>query len=230
MRYVFNTSRSCPISQLYLESSEYPIRFEIMKSRILFLKYILNQEKHSNISKMFYLQLSQPTKGDWASMVQQDLKCLKLEMSFEDIKTIKVSRLKCTIKKRIKEEALSYLLNIQRRKGKEIQYLNFQISDYLSPNEFISDIQSQQMLFNLRNRMLKLEGILIENQEKYCVCNKRQDIIHLYYCKQINSSNPKIEYNLIYNGSIEDQLYILRRMQDNINNEQTLMNEKKISQ
>ena len=36
----------------------------------------------------------------------------------------------------------------------------------MSPNEYKFDIQSQQMLFNLRNKMLKLEGILIEDQEK----------------------------------------------------------------
>ena len=45
MRQALNTSRSCPISQIYLESNQYPLRFEIMKSRILFLKYILSQKE-----------------------------------------------------------------------------------------------------------------------------------------------------------------------------------------
>ena len=86
------------------------------------------------------------------------------------------------------------------------------------------------MVFNLGNKMFKFKGILIENQEKNCICNKRQDIIHLYYCNQVNSTEPSIEYKLIYNGSIEQQLYILRRMQENINLERIRINVKKTSQ
>ena len=33
LRLVFKTSRSCPINQLYLESGEYPLRYDIMKRK-----------------------------------------------------------------------------------------------------------------------------------------------------------------------------------------------------
>ena len=105
-------------------------------------------------------------------------------------------KLKITIRKKIKEEALIYLLNIQRKKGAEIQYIYLQIADYLQPNNIISSIENQQMLFNLRNKMLKVNGLLIENQQKLCICKERQDIIHLYYCSKINSTTPKVECNL----------------------------------
>ena len=228
IRAIYKTSRSCPISQLYLESAEYPIRFEIMKIRILFLKYILSQDENSNILRMLNLQLSQPTKGDWMSMVQNDIKILKLGVSIEEIKIMKISKLKIMIRKNIKEEALIYLLGIQRKKGIEIQYKHFQIADYLSPNNIISNIEDQQILFNLRNKMLQINGLLIENQQKYCICNERQDIIHLYYCSKINKTKPNVEYNAIYNGSIEEQLYILRRVKENMVIEQNLTNEEEI--
>ena len=228
IRAIYKTSRSCPISQLYLESAEYPIRFEIMKIRILFLKYILSQDENSNILRMLNLQLSQPTKGDWMSMVQNDIKILKLGVSIEEIKIMKISKLKIMIRKNIKEEALIYLLGIQRKKGIEIQYKHFQIADYLTPNNIISNIEDQQILFNLRNKMLQINGLLIENQQKYCICNERQDIIHLYYCSKINKTKPNVEYNAIYNGSIEEQLYILRRMKENMVIEQNLTNEEEI--
>ena len=37
LRKILNTSKGCPISQLYLETGQWPARFQIIKSRILFL-------------------------------------------------------------------------------------------------------------------------------------------------------------------------------------------------
>ena len=42
LRKLFKTTRTCPISQLYLEAGHMPARFEIIKKRLLFLKNILN--------------------------------------------------------------------------------------------------------------------------------------------------------------------------------------------
>ena len=67
LRKVFKTTKGCPISQLYLEMGVVPARFEIQKLRLLYLKYILNQEENSMIFKFFKLQLENPTKGDWVS-------------------------------------------------------------------------------------------------------------------------------------------------------------------
>ena len=66
MRKILNTSRGCPITQLYLEYGQYPARFEIQKRRLLYLKYILEQPEDSLIKKIFNLQISEPTRGDWA--------------------------------------------------------------------------------------------------------------------------------------------------------------------
>ena len=86
------------------------------------------------------------------------------------------------LRNHIKRKALTYLLSKRKIKGKEIQYLNLQIEDYLQPNQYIYTKEDQQMLFNLRNKMLKSEGIIIENQNKICICDKEQNIEHIYYC------------------------------------------------
>ena len=57
MRQVLHTTKGCPINQLYFSLGQYPARFEIQKSRLLFLKYILNEDNDSLHSKFFYLQL-----------------------------------------------------------------------------------------------------------------------------------------------------------------------------
>ena len=66
-RQLLQTARGCPISQIYLELGQAPARFDIFKLRLLFLKYILNQEQDSLIYKMFHLKLQNPSKGDWVS-------------------------------------------------------------------------------------------------------------------------------------------------------------------
>ena len=62
MRQLVGTTRGCPIVQLYLELGHTPVRFGIMKQRLYFLKTILEQEKSSLISKVFYLQLESKSK------------------------------------------------------------------------------------------------------------------------------------------------------------------------
>jgi hypothetical protein len=67
MRQVLKTKRGCPIKQMYLELGQEPARFDIFKLRFFFLKYILDQDEHSLIRRVFELQLKYPTKNDWAS-------------------------------------------------------------------------------------------------------------------------------------------------------------------
>ena len=61
---LLKTSQGCPIVQLYLELGQIPARYEIIKIRLLFLKYILDQNPSSMIFKYFELQLESSGKGD----------------------------------------------------------------------------------------------------------------------------------------------------------------------
>ena len=52
MRKILQTSRGCPIIQLYLEIGQAPARFEIQKMRLLYLKYILDEEEDSILKNL----------------------------------------------------------------------------------------------------------------------------------------------------------------------------------
>ena len=67
LRKVLNTTKGCPIVQLYLTIGIFPARFEIMKIKLLYLKNILQEKENSLIRQIFFLQIEMPTKGDWAS-------------------------------------------------------------------------------------------------------------------------------------------------------------------
>ena len=73
LRKVLNTTKGCPIVQLYLETGHIPARLEIQKTRLLYLQYILQQTEESTIYKFFNLQLESPTRGDWASTCIEEI-------------------------------------------------------------------------------------------------------------------------------------------------------------
>ena len=106
LRKLFKTSRGCPISQLYLESGHTPVRFEIYKMRLLFLKCILHEKHYKRIHKFLNLQFENPSKG---STCLQDLNDLKLNLSLEDIKLITKNRFTKMIDEAISQKALEYL-------------------------------------------------------------------------------------------------------------------------
>ena len=157
MRNLLKMPRGCPNVQLYLELGQIPLRFEIMKLRLFFLKYILNQDSNSLIFKFLQLQIEKPVRYDWASTCVQDLKKLKMNITFEDIKKVSKNQYKNMIRIKCKELALEYLLKNRGSKGKEIDYKEIQTAEYLLPNNEIT-IEEQRKTrlscFNVKTKFL----------------------------------------------------------------------------
>ena len=70
----------------------------------------------------FNAQIEKSTKTDSTTQVQKDLKELKVNLSFEEIKTMSKNMFKSHIKKKIETEAFIYLKSQIKSKGKEIKY------------------------------------------------------------------------------------------------------------
>ena len=66
----------------YLELGVLPIRFEIMKRKVIFLQYILKQEKISMIYQVFKATLENPTKNDFVQICTQYLVALDVKNVF----------------------------------------------------------------------------------------------------------------------------------------------------
>ena len=130
MRKILNTKRSCPIIQMYLELGQWPARFEVQKSRLLFLKSILDEDENSRVVQFFKLQLEQPCKGDWVSRCKKDLKELGILESFDVIKNMSKQKYKKMLKLKIKKNAWKYLMKVkedQRKRKLNIPPLRRQI-------------------------------------------------------------------------------------------------------
>lgn len=216
MRQVLKTSRGCPITQIYLELGQIPARFQIKKMRLLFLKDILHQNIESMISKVFQLQLEQPSKGDWPSSCIKDLEELQIAMSFEEIKLISKNRFNKILNERIKEASLSYLTGKQNTKGGDIIYTKIEMSEYLSPLSNLS-IDDKRRLFAVRNMMIDIPANFSKSNENIkCICGEQENMAHIYQCGFLSSDKLNIEYEKIYNGNIHEQIEVFRKFENNL--------------
>ena len=229
MRTVLQTSKGCPIVQLYLELGQIPARFEIQKMRCLYLKYILQEDENSLLKRVFELQLKDKSRGDWASTVLEDLKELQITQSFEVIKEMSSEMYSKLLKEKIKENALKYLTNKQKSKGKEIIYSEIQMAEYLQTSSPLT-INQKKGMFALKNRMIEIsENFPGKNMESECHCGNEESILHIYNCDLLNQGNlSNIKYENIFNGDIKDQVKVLNKFEENWKMREYLNSEKKM--
>ena len=219
LRQILKTTKGCPIVQMYLEVGLVPARFEIQRSRLLWLKTILEQNKNSMLYKFFYLQKENPIRGDWFSTCISDMKMFKLDLSLEEIKVMKKSKFNKLISESINQSALNYLRGKQGNKGSEITYKVIQMADYLLPDNNLS-IDQKRKLFEIRNGMTQIPSNFSSRDNVfYCVCGDRESMPHLYNCEKLNKQTTKsdhVSYNKIYNGHINEKIEVYRKFEENL--------------
>ena len=110
----------------YLELGIYPLRFELMKRSIIFLQYILKQDKNSMLYKVLKATLDNPLKNDFVQMCNKYLARLNINLSFEDIGKLSNYRLKKLVKQKTSTAAFSYLIN-EKNKQSKISNLNIKV-------------------------------------------------------------------------------------------------------
>ena len=136
---ILNTRQNCPKAVLNLETGHQPARFQIFKMMLNFLKYILDQESSSLISKNFIAQKESPTKGDWVTFVRKLLQDMEINYTFEDIRNMKKRTFRNIVNKQVNESSFRYLLSQIKSKGKEINYSKeLKCQEYLKPNSILT--------------------------------------------------------------------------------------------
>jgi hypothetical protein len=212
LRKVLNTTRGCPIVQLYLETGHIPARLELQKTRLLYLQYILQQSEESSLKKFLKLQLEFPTRGDWASTCIEDLKHLKIDESFEDIRIMTKQKFTRLLREKVNKGALEYLTGKQGFKGQEIQYSCVEMSEYLLPTNKKLTIEEKRQLFGMRNKMLDIPSNFNSKSEDKCECGEISDMEHIYYC----DTEVEVPYEKLYNGNIDEQISVYKNFEENL--------------
>ena len=215
LRKVLKTTMGCPIVQMYLEVGQWPARFEIQKLRLFFFKLILEEDDKSMVSQFFHLQLQQPTSGDWATTVQNDLKELNILETFDDIKRMSRNKFKNLVKIRMKRNAFSYLIKKRGSKGCQIEYSALEMSEYLLPYNDKMKIEEKHRLFALKNRMVDIPDNF--GKKEVCHCGENEDMSHIYSCKYLNEEENVLQYQKLYTGKLSEQIEIFRIFELNMN-------------
>ena len=223
LRQILKTTKGCPITQLYLEVGQFPARFEIQKMRLLYLKYILEQDDESKLKKFLLLQLEEPSRGDWASTCTKDLKELNIAYSLEQIKLMSKNKFS-TVLKQNRESALKYLLQKRGKKGKEIEYTSLDMAEYLQPFGNKLTVEEKQNLFSIRNRMVNIPRNFPKGETEYpCICGETENMGHIYNCEILSERKTRIlKYEKIFDGTMDQQIEVFRIIKQNLEKRELL--------
>ena len=224
MRKLVETTKGCPINQIYLELGQTPARFDIMKQRLFFLKHIPDEDQNSLTYRVLFLQIVKPAKFDWVSTCEADWRKLKIEMNFEDIKPSKSFRK--LVVKQCQKIAFDYLLRKRGTKGSEITYQEIQTLDYLMPNNELS-IEEKRKIFAIRNKMWNIPANFVsrKNNENKCICNKEETMKHIYECEKLNNKTADVKFEQIFKENILKQKKILERFEYNLDAKKRIIHE-----
>ena len=225
LRNLLNARRSTPKEMLYLETGCVPIREIIIKRRILFLHYIINENENSMIYRFFQTQLKNRKKKDWISVVLKDLKDISSELNKEEIRSMKKTELKRIVNKAITEKAFQRLSRLEENhsKVKNLIYSDFKMQNYLKPSRVKATKSEIQTIFELRSRVtdvkLNFRG-KFENLECRVCQNNEESQKHAYECDDIlklrRIKNQKTEYENIFGQNKRKQIQIAKDFTENM--------------
>ena len=124
-------------------------------------------------------------------------------------------KFKNLIKRRIQVKALEYLHTKRGSKGKDIEFTNLEMSEYLMPFNSDLNIEEKRKLFEFRNRMTKIPSNFGKKDEK-CQCGITETMDHIYSCEILNEKKPEINYDKLYNGNLRSQIEVFRKMETDL--------------
>jgi len=117
---------------------------------------LFNLRSYAQILCLLILQLENPTKGDWASSCQNNLRDLQINLSFEEIKQSSKKQFNILLKESILQKSFEYLMTKRGSKGQEINYSELKMAEYLHPGYENISINEQRSIFSIRNRMIEI--------------------------------------------------------------------------
>ena len=219
LRTILRSHSKVAIECLHFETGTLPLKYELMKRRLMYLWKILHVEETELISRVYNSQLLSSHPGDWVRLVQQDKSALGLELPDEDIKKLSKNRYKKLVEKKIENYALVQLnqLKMKHSKSGYLTSSSFKTQNYFLDSRF--NRKETQLLFKLRSRTLNVKmNFPNQHEDKLCKTCKLfpETQSHLLQCPEIVpklkivcSANTVVEETMLY-GSTDNQLKIVK--------------------
>ena len=217
----------------YLELGVCPVRFEIMKRKILFLQYILKQEESSMIHKVFKATCEHPIKNDFVQTCQKYLETLEINMTFEEIKQMSEFKFKKMVKQKTMIAAFKYLIEQKNKPGKHtkiknIEYKQLGIQEYLLEGNFNTELS--KVIFKMRGKTLEIKD---HKKWKYddnlcvgCSTNIETENELLScpgYCEKDEEIYENLSYNVVFGDSVTEMVRVAKEIRKRLKVREKLM-------
>ena len=231
LRRILNAPKSTPKEMLFLETGCVPFREIIRKRRILFLHYILNEKSDSIMRKFLEKQIQTKKKKDWISQVIMDLKELNLNITIDNIRKMKKSRLKIIINQAIKEKTFCDMVQKKESHSKVrlIKHERLEMQNYLKPNELKVKLEEAQEIFKMRSRVSDVKTNFKGKYENFeCeICKIEYETQqHIIECKEINKNRKEEKiipkYEELFKRNVKNQVTIVRHFLENMKLKKTM--------
>ena len=213
----------------YLELGIYPLRFEIMKRKLLFLQYILKQDKSSMLYKVFKVTKEKSIKNDFVQMCDEYLEKLKINLSFEEIESMSKRKFKKLVKKNVKKEAFKYLNDQKSTQSKteKIGYQKLEIQDYLIDEN--CNTKLSKLIFKARTKMLDIKTQLKwKYDDNTCIeCGENEETgDEILRCKSLQDANGRAdgpEYEWFYSKYVKKIIEVGKMMGEGLKKRERLI-------
>ena len=194
---------------VHLELGTLPVRYILMTRHVMFLQYILKEDKNSLLSKFLMAQIEETLKGDWWEMLLNDISELRLDYSLHEIRMMSKTKFKTLVKEAASTKAFEWLVEekLKMSKVKHINHNSLEIQKYLSSGNL--NVEQRKFLMHARCRMLTLRVNYKHMQDTTScpLCSSppslgevlHQDCQeHLLSCQSLRSGTELVPDNLNY--------------------------------
>ena len=203
----------------YLELGAVPIRFQIMRRKLAFLHYLLNQDKDSMIYNVLKATGENPVKNDFVLTCEKYLETLEINLSFEEIAKLSKFKFNKLLKGKIEKAAFTYLKKQQSKqeKIKEIFYSTLETQEYLINGD--RNPKVAKVIYQARGHILDIK---MQKKwkfvDKLCSgCNlKEESGDEILNCKFFGGNAENLTYSMFYSDKLSEQLCVGKKMMEKL--------------
>ena len=188
LRKILNAHSKTPIECLYLELGVVPLRFQLMKRRIMYLQTILQRPDGELTKQVVLCQKETCYKGDFYSQTKVDMEYLMINE--ENLLESSKDQLKNVLSKQIMKIAFDYLIEkaISHSKVHESVYTDLEGAKQFKDARFSNEVLNNLFRFRTRTFMVKNNfRNNYKNTNTLCpLCEKENDDQeHVFVCEKI---------------------------------------------
>ena len=99
------------------------------------------------------------------------------------------------------------------------------MAEYLKPTDTELTTENRRRIFEIRIMMVDISSNFLssEENEHKCVCQKSENMEHIYYCETLNSNKLEEMYEQIFNGSLDQQIAVFQRFEEIFENRRKIL-------